>query len=214
MIFKIPYLYNNHFVFNIIVTCDILWFFTWRFFNYINIVNIINIAMLIILTQHHWSVPWQSQLFQTDEAFTVDGHKHTNTHTHTQTHKHQNSGACAIAHIKWRGQLACHKQSERNALTCFNEKVQINNVKMGNLLFPSTFLPAPILAIVTNTNLTNLWWQPLTVYIKLASYLHAVRQITQNDVSPSFTYWYAEARIEWVKNAKLIRRSTYQIIFF
>ena len=39
---------------------------------------------------------------------------------------------------------------------------------------------------MTNTNLTNLWWQPLTVHIKLASYLHTVRQTTQNDVSPSF----------------------------
>ena len=93
MIFKILfcYLYNNPFVFNIVVTCDMSWCFTWRFFKYINSVNIINIAMLIILTQHHWSVPWQSQLFQTDEAFTVDGHKHANpntrAHTHTQASK-------------------------------------------------------------------------------------------------------------------------------
>ena len=33
-------------------------------------------------TQHCWSVPWHSQLFQTDEAFTVDVRKHTHTARH------------------------------------------------------------------------------------------------------------------------------------
>ena len=40
-------------------------------------------------TQHRWSVPWQSQLFQTDEAFAVDGRKHTHTHTNTQQQQQQ-----------------------------------------------------------------------------------------------------------------------------
>ena len=39
-------------------------------------------------TQHPWSVPWQSWLIQTYEAFTVDGRKHTHTYIHTHTHTH------------------------------------------------------------------------------------------------------------------------------
>ena len=48
-------------------------------------------------------------------------------------------------------------QRQRNVLTCFNEKVQIKNVKMETLsISPPTPLPAPILEIATNTNLTIL----------------------------------------------------------
>ena len=57
-------------------------------------------------------------------------------------------------------------QRERNALTCFNEKVQFKNVKMEpfSIRLPA-FASPPILAIVTNTtNLTILRWQPLTVH--------------------------------------------------
>ena len=70
---------------------------------------------------------------------------------------HQNSGACAgmctqpcahaIAHIKETAIEEMQKtvivsQRERNTLTCFNEKVQNNNVKMETFVFhPPACLP-------------------------------------------------------------------------
>ena len=49
--------------------------------------------------------------------------------------------ACVIAHIKWRRLPLSHKR-ERKALNCFNEKVQINNVKMETFSFyPPACLP-------------------------------------------------------------------------
>ena len=45
-------------------------------------------------------------------------------------------------------------QRQRNVLTCFNEKVQIKNVKMETLSICPPACPAPILEIVANTNLT------------------------------------------------------------
>ena len=48
-------------------------------------------------------------------------------------------------------------QRQRNVLTCFNEKVQIKNVKMETFSIHPPTWPAPILLeIVTNTNLTIL----------------------------------------------------------
>ena len=47
-------------------------------------------------------------------------------------------------------------QRQRNVLTCFNEKVQIKNVKMETFSIHPPTWPAPILEIVTNTNLTAL----------------------------------------------------------
>ena len=72
---------------------------------------------------------------------------------------HQNSGAYAGVYTCDRTyqmkRTAIESQKERNALTCFNEKVQINNVKMGAFSLHTCQL-VPTLAIVTNTNLTNL----------------------------------------------------------
>ena len=57
---------------------------------------------------------------------------------------HQNSGAYAGVYTCDRTyqmkRTAIESQKERNALTCFNEKVQINNVKMGAFFYPH--LPA------------------------------------------------------------------------
>ena len=47
-------------------------------------------------------------------------------------------------------------QRQRNVLTCFNEKVQIKNVKMETFSIHPPIWPAPILEIVTNTNRTIL----------------------------------------------------------
>ena len=47
-------------------------------------------------------------------------------------------------------------QRQRNVLICFNEKVQIKNVKMETFSIHPPTWPAPILEIVTNTNLTTL----------------------------------------------------------
>ena len=48
MIFKILfcYLYSNPFIFNIIITCEMSWVFTGRFFNYINVVVVKNFNLL------------------------------------------------------------------------------------------------------------------------------------------------------------------------
>ena len=83
---------------------------------------------------------------------------------------HQISGGCAGM---CRGNLTHQlknttivSQRERNALTFFHEKAQINNVKMETFSFhPPACLSAHILVTLTNTILTNLWWQPLTVHI-------------------------------------------------
>ena len=75
-----------------------------------------------------------------------------------------NSGACGgmctwdLTHQTKK--TATMSQREQNALTCFHEKVHIINVKMETSFHLPACLPAPILAIVTNTKLTNLWWQP------------------------------------------------------
>ena len=74
---------------------------------------------------------------------------------------HQMSGACAgvctCDRTHQMKKIAIVSQRERNALTCFNEKFQINNVKMKTFSFhPPACLPAFILAILTNTNPTNL----------------------------------------------------------
>ena len=47
-------------------------------------------------------------------------------------------------------------QRQRNVLTCFNGKVQIKTVKMETFSIHPPTWPAPILEIVTNTNLTAL----------------------------------------------------------
>ena len=52
--------------------------------------------------------------------------------------------------------VAIVPQRQRNVLTCFNEKVQIKNVKMETFSIHPPTWPAPILEIVTNTNLTTL----------------------------------------------------------
>ena len=83
---------------------------------------------------------------------------------------HQISGGCAGM---CRGNLTHQlknttivSQRERNALTFFHEKAQINNVKMETFSFhPPACLSAHILVTLINTILTNLWWQPLTVHI-------------------------------------------------
>ena len=83
---------------------------------------------------------------------------------------HQISGGCAGM---CRGNLTHQlknttivSQRERNALTFFHEKAQINNVKMETFSFhPPASLSAHILVTLINTILTNLWWQPLTVHI-------------------------------------------------
>ena len=59
---------------------------------------------------------------------------------------HQDSGACAgMCTCNCAYQMkktAIELQRERNALTCFNEKAQINNVKMENFSFhPPACLP-------------------------------------------------------------------------
>ena len=78
---------------------------------------------------------------------------------------------CWRVHVRSTHQMkktATESQRERNALTCFNEKVQINIIKMETFSFhPPACLPL-ILAIVTNTNLTNFM---LTVHI---SYMASV----------------------------------------
>ena len=83
---------------------------------------------------------------------------------------HQISGACAgmcmgnLTHQLKNTTIVL--QRERNALTFFHEKAQINNVKMETFSFhPPACLSAHILVTLTNTILTNLWWQPLTVHI-------------------------------------------------
>ena len=52
---------------------------------------------------------------------------------------HQNSGTCAGVCLSNRThqmkKIAIVSQRERNDLTCFNEKVQINNIKMETFSF-------------------------------------------------------------------------------
>ena len=70
-----------------------------------------------------------------------------------------NGGACGGVctwHLTHQMKTATVSQREQNALTCFNKKVQINNVKMETSFHPPACLPDPVLAIVTNTNLSNL----------------------------------------------------------
>ena len=59
---------------------------------------------------------------------------------------HQNSGACVGVYTCNRThqmkKTAIASQRERNALTCFNVKVQINNIKMETFSFhPPACLP-------------------------------------------------------------------------
>ena len=71
---------------------------------------------------------------------------------------HASKQWCRCWHVHMRSHTSNKKtvivsQKERNSLTCFNAKVQINNVKMEIFFFHP---PAC---------LRNLWWQPLTVHI-------------------------------------------------
>ena len=67
---------------------------------------------------------------------------------HATFYMHQTSGVCAgmctCDRMHQMKKTAIVSQRERNALTCFNEKVQINNVKMKTFIYLSTCLPAPI----------------------------------------------------------------------
>ena len=59
---------------------------------------------------------------------------------------HQNSGACAgvctCDRTHQMKKTAIESKRKRNALTCFNEKVQINNIKMETFFFhPPACLP-------------------------------------------------------------------------
>ena len=60
---------------------------------------------------------------------------------HAIFYMHQNSGGCAgmctCDHTHPSNEEYCHcvTERERNSLTCFNAKVQINNVKMETFFF-------------------------------------------------------------------------------
>ena len=79
----------------------------------------------------------------------------------------------------------------------FKEGVlQINHFFTSSI----SFLPNPIFLL-----LSFIFW---------FEYILQSGKLLQTTYHRRSTYRYAEARIEWVKNAKLIRRSTYQTSFF